>query len=292
MDSGRAYIEFIPIWKANLVSQKIQEVLRRIKKPIRNAVNREVIEKQIKQGTAQHITGIEVDKTGSVWTYISGHKEPVRCFADHDTVVTTAIYKRLLPLIASNLSKMGYCRAFITLLAMKFNFNILPEWFDVIFNNTECRLRDEYYCTPVKEIRRVLNGRINEMLLDGGTLLIEADSVYRYRFQDFISELNKDNLKGYFSTIKEISRILGIWITREDVPVRQSKFSKIKKLAVLALIVNPQFVKTLSECLKELDLEKIRMNASDKYWSGFINNYSFAGIGWNDRKTIIEKINE
>ncbi len=282
------YLEFLEYFNGLILNEKRNEILQKIKKPTRNSELTEKLAREQIDNCAEtrRVVDYKLAKDGSTLVYGSGTKEPMRFLPDELSVNTTAIYKRVFTLILGNLSRMNWFERIITALAIKFNFNLVPEWFEYVFSLNQILLKDEHYSEPVKELRRVLKGRFNQTLIDAFTLILEIDSAYRYKFQDVVPLIDKSKLKGIFSAIKEVQRLFDILSSREinegsDIKVR---WANIKKILGLIMFFSPKIRKQIIDILKELDFEKIKLSKEDIFWTNEFGVYNYRGLSWDERK--------
>jgi hypothetical protein len=279
------FIEYSQSWKNDLRVQKQNEIMARVKKPCQY-INSS-LESNHNSTRPIRIVDLKIGEDGGLWTYLEGKKEPVRTYPDQTTVNTVSCYKSLLPRLLTNLSKIGWTKRIITLLSIKYNLIVFSEYLGMIYGALPLLLKDEYYSVPVKEIRRVLRGQIDRNILDAVSLIFEYDSAYRYRFQDVIVNLNKEKINGYFSVIKEISRLFDILISREPLDNGKEsgmskKFKKLKSLIKL-LMLNPKVNKLVRYILLDVDLYKLQFSKEDIYWVNQFNVYKYRGLTIEER---------
>ena len=128
-------------------------------------------------------------------------------------------------------------------------------------------------------------------VLDFAWLFIESDNAYRFRVQDVLPLLNKDNVKK--NAVKEINRLLNILIEREN-PVCGIKYKwiAIKKLAIPFLYLSRNARNFAREFLLELNLDKIKMDENDYYFSLRRHTFMFRGIPTHKRIEEAYKIDQ
>lgn len=235
-------------------------------------------------GDGGWICDVRIEDDGSVRTYLKDHPEPMRIYPDAQVVAFTAVYKRLLTLVASNFNKQGLIGKIITLLYYKKNKSIATDWLKYIFEFYPALLNEENYSQPIKELRRVLTGKIEQPFVDAITLVIEFDAAYRYRFQDVFSELNQSSLGTLYHTRKEVKRLLEIAHTRElgqdETPVR---WNNLKKMLGMILLV-PSICEKVMYILRDINLNEIRFTDEDIYWTNQFGVYNYRGLSWDARK--------
>ena len=269
------FLEHYQTLKSQLLFQKQQEILKKVKKPIGNSE-----EKLRSMEKPLAVTDVRIGQDGSIWTYLDGGKEPTRNYPDSLTVQITIIYKKIIPLLAKNLKSQNWFQRIITILSIKYNYRALDEWFNTIFENIPVLLKEEHWSTPVKEIRRVLKGFISDRLIDAISLVIEYDSAYRYRLQDTIIELDKELFNN--NQFKEIDRMFNILIDR-DYDEMQKKWDGIRKLIKTILIINPKIKKVIAKIIKDLDINKVKMSKEDIYWTNQFPTYKYQGLSLEER---------
>ena len=105
-------------------------------------------------------------------------------------------------------------------------------------------------------------------------LFLEVDNGYRYRVQDGLQEKKTNG-------ISEFWRIYGIIESRENGIKTTWKF--IRYALKAALIFDPTLKKILVRFFNELDVEKIRMDESDIFYSRKFPSYNFGGSTIEER---------
>jgi hypothetical protein len=272
------FYNYIGKWSADLLFEKQELLVDVIKKP-NNLTPQALISSS--NDDSRIITDVRLEKDGTVRTYLKGMKEPLRYYSDYLTVYTVSYYKRLFSLIFRNVSEMNWMKRIITLLAIKFNFNILPEWLNHIFCINRVLLNDENYSQPAKEIRRVLNGKVDEMLKNGIGIIVESDSAYRYRMQDVVSQINKKELLK--NPVKEICRLFDILIERDE-DYMKIKWRTVKKFTKLVLITSPKIKKLVVGILMDINIDEIKFSKEDIYWVNEFGKYNYFGKTLEQRK--------
>ena len=201
--------------------EKILEVIRKTKAPVHWTANG--LEAK---GDNCEVTDVKI-KDGQVLTYLKGYKYPIKGWSDMETVGITAVYKKLIPLVAKSLKGQNWLQRIITLLGISFNKKVFILWFESLFGFGQYLLKEEYWQRSTQELRRVLKKYIDIQFVNAISLVWEYDNAYRYRGQDLLPEVNKSKLKGYFSTRRELLRVFDIYLTRD--PDQIAKMGNIKK---------------------------------------------------------------
>ena len=290
------YLEYLQAIKQHILLESQREILAKIKK--RNDASthfeRFTTAKKFKEGDALIVEGVEIRKDGTIWTKLKNRKECIRGFAEFSVVNETSCYKSVLPRLIKNFRNIGILKAIITLLAVKWNVGVISQYFATLFNSKELLLKDEHWSAPVKEIRRVLLKYIDQYITDAIALVVEYDSAYRYRMQDVIVNLNKDNLRG-FKIIGEMGRLFDILISREPMDYDQTgqkvsemvkKFTRIKILLQIGMTISIQFRKLIRNILQDLDIDKVKMTKEDLYWTRQIGSYNYEGLSKAEREQL------
>lgn len=282
-ERGHIFLEYYDFFKNHIIREKIEQSVAQFKRDIKHKFpdpsNKGFIADSLK------IVDVKTGQDGSIRTYLQGAKEPIRIFPDHRTIWVTAIYKRLLPLIAGNLRRIGWIQAICTIIAIKANKQVLCDWLEYMFNLEEVRYKEQYYSQPVREIKRVLMGKIDEPIMEAIILVLENDAAYRYRFQDMIAELDKTQLDG-FKIIKEVSRLVEILKDRtEPGEVMTNKYNNIRKILILALIFSTRTRRMIRNILKEMNIDEIKFSREDLYWiNQHKGGYNFRGLSLKERQ--------
>jgi len=283
-------LDLIENLKLSLIVEKQIELLGKIRKPTINFTREE--KERNERIRANDMTGRIVDvklaEDGSTRMYLYGEKHPVRIYVDSLNVSTTALYKRLIPLFAQRLASMGWLGRLVTLVAIHFNKELLYSWLGYIFEINMVLLKEEHYSQPTKEVRRVLKGKIDQRLLDAIALIIESDMAYRYRFQDIVSEINKDAFEK--NPIKEIKRLFEIMKSRELLLESASnKFKRFVPILLFYLRINRGLTKQIKDIVRDLNIDEIKPSIEDIYWMNYPSGYNYRGLSNEVRKKLYEQ---
>lgn len=291
------FAEQFEILRTKLNFEKQQQILKKAKKPFGEDVSRYRVDENGRPIEESYendgefdkrikVVNVNIGKDGGILTYFLGGKEPMRGYADGPTVALVSGYKRLFMLILSNLSKVGWFGKICTLLAIKYNFNIVGEYFQKLFELNLSLLHDQYYTQSVREIRRVLKDRVSEGVRDAIGMVLEYDTAYRFRFQDVIVELDKTK-----DTRKEVCRLLQLLADREreGFEMVADKWLAIKKFANVALLI-PSIKRQVKIILEDLNLDEVRMSKEDLYWTNEFNTFNYRGKLINERRAENKKI--
>jgi hypothetical protein len=105
-------------------------------------------------------------------------------------------------------------------------------------------------------------------------LFLEYDNAYRFRFQDILECLNKDNLRRH--PTREIIRLFDILREREY-NINQ-KWDGLRRIVVPMMVVSPTVRRWVVNILSELDLTKVMLDEDDWYFCLNRHEYDFRGI--------------
>lgn len=174
-----------------------------------------------------------------------------------------------------------------TLLDLIGSFNRIAQ---PVFGRTF--LKKDYYCKSGKEIYRAGGEIITEMgdderlweLLKYFCHMWEFDRMYRYIGQDLLGELNQEELNK--NPRKELLRIIDIGIKRTKIydSFINRKWKKLRLAVKWGMILRKDLFKELIMFLKELNLQKVKLDDGDYCHCIRRINYNFKG------KSIYEKI--
>lgn len=111
----------------------------------------------------------------------------------------------------------------------------------------------------------------------------ELDTAYRFRIQDGLFNLNKNELKK--NPKKELIRIIELMISRE-VALKEGmrdRWRAFKKVLSMPNFFYRKLFKEFVAFLLEVDLSKIQMDINDIYWTFKISDYEFQGMKVEER---------
>ncbi len=108
----------------------------------------------------------------------------------------------------------------------------------------------------------------------------ETDQAYRFRPQDIIPET--DFIALGKNPRKEILRLLDLVYSREIIGGQHPKISAVRKVLKIVLLFK-SFRNPIVSFLKELDMDKIRLNVNDRYWCANKFDYNYEGKSYDER---------
>jgi hypothetical protein len=106
--------------------------------------------------------------------------------------------------------------------------------------------------------------------------IFEYDSAYRARIQDLADEMSPYNLKK--NPIGEINKLVCTMCEREIQHKQLAAKYAIIARALRVLMFHPRIRKAFKRAVSELDRDKLRMDAGDRYWTYQRTDYQVAGL--------------
>ncbi len=144
-------------------------------------------------------------------------------------------------------------------------------------------LKRERYSTPCREIWAFVETLLTELGFSPAlsfdiarimATVIEYDDAYRYRFEDLMTEINKDALVA--KPRQEIKRIMDIFNVRELAPNAKIVFSAIGKLLGI-LILHPKFKRAFVKACAGADFSRMSLDNADRYHVLLMGDYDYTG---------------
>lgn len=149
---------------------------------------------------------------------------------------------------------------------------------------------------PSLAIKQFVNVFLNELdFKDFGTgnvvsTLFEYDSAYMGRFQDIMSECNKEALIQ--NPKKELSRLFEIFLNRElGSPKLRSNSKKVVTLLKICLSI-PRFKKAFRRACLQTDFNDFRLTEADQYHCLFTYGYDFMGRSFENRQSELSRLHK
>lgn len=239
------------------------------------------------------VTSIEYPEEGGILVYRQGDKYPSKGWPFFDAVFAVDIVKR----VAFNAVRFlisSPVRYFVPL------FFLLPGFlkkkiiskaiyyfsdltYAVVFSRSGTYIKPQYFCTMVREIYRVGvemasddEGLYN--LVRAICMVLEFDDAYRYRLQDMVMLINKDDLLD--NPARELNRVFAIAAARgKETSDRFSAFAKVLPFIFAIKSIREPLVSFFSK----VDLEKLYLDEYDWYKCLIWGGYEFGGIPDKDR---------
>ena len=236
----------------------------------------------------QALQKVEFPVDGGVMTYMEGHPYPYRGFPFFEFVDKIDLIKKVSRASLSGLYhslKRTNKLWFITLIpSIWMSKHLIRSGIYTFYRVVErFRIKPKYYCQAIRELHRafsVLNEndkvsyqelkfRIRDLVCS----ILEFDNAYRFRFQDIVEELNKENLKKNFS--KELNRLLSIMQERETGQDIKDTWTLLKLFISYYLRFDKELKKILLETLLELNVEQVKLTPEDIHFCEKRKDYVF-----------------
>ena len=157
------------------------------------------------------------------------------------------------------------------------------------------------FCVSVKEVfqasDKVLNEieddeirGVSEKMRNLLMLVLEFDGAYKYRLQDILPEISRSQLR--FNTVKEIGRVIDIFLERESSIQMKRKWKRLKRIPMFILRFSKRARFLLLKLLSSMNYDRIKMDEADWFFCLERNDYDFGGKSFTERmeeKKIINK---
>lgn len=233
------------------------------------------------------LTKVEFPDEGEVFTYMQGYDYPYRGYPYYEFVDKVDLIKKL-----SRNMQSGFYHGFKDTWYRWLLIPLIPTvgrrlfWAcTYTFHKLIVRfqMRPNRYSKAVGELHRALTinwgdenpktAELRKMLRDIECMILEMDNAYRFRVQDLLPEMDKDALR--LNPIKEINRLLDIWISREKTQEIKDSWTLLKLFTNYYLRFDKPLLRIITRVLQEIDLSKVAMTAEDKYFAEPRKDYVF-----------------
>lgn len=236
-----------------------------------------------------YLVKVEYPDEGGMLTYMSDHDYPYRGFPFFEIVEKIDIIKKISRASVSglyhSLKKRKYW-LFTLIPAVWVVRNFIEVGIYTFYRLVErFRIKPTHYSRAVKELHRAFSVPRNEdletqelrlMLRDLVCMVLEFDNAYRFRFQDWVEDLDQVAVKK--APIKELLRVLSIAQSREKTQEIKDTW-KLAKIGIgVYLRFNRKLRKLLADVLSEIDKEKFKLTPEDKHFCTRRKDYSFNWI--------------
>lgn len=234
------------------------------------------------------LTKVEFPDEEGVLTYMQGYDYPYKGYPFYEFVDKIDLIKKLSRSLQSGFYhalKNTWTRylliPFIPTLGRKifwvyaFSFSRLIERFN---------MRTNRYSEFVRELHRSFSVswgdedpqiyELRKMIREVECMILEFDNAYRFRAQDLLPELDKDLLRK--DAVREINRLLDIWIEREKTVEIKDSWKLLKLFVTHYLSRDKKLLQLFVRVLLELDISKCVLSVEDKYFCIPRKDYSFA----------------
>lgn len=240
-------------------------------------------------------------------------KPPLRMLIDNERVLTSSRFKKFLYVFLQEMIYASWYEKLGILLSIRRLKNI---YFESVYRGVSEYLIDPKYITPpVKEIRRCLeiampgSGKFEweGYYSDPICFFLEYDPAYRYRLQDILTLVRKNefvneggkvmgvvrmllwlifkNDRFLYRTTREVKRLVSILIKRENGVLN---WGKLPIISVIAVQCSPYCRNKLNIFMNELDINKVKLNQFDRYWSYHNPEYDYDGLSKEIRDKIVK----
>lgn len=231
---------------------------------------------------------VEFPEDGGILTYMEGYEHPYKGFPYFEFVDKIDLIKKILRGTLSSFyhSLKGRSRFQIALLAVVpwlFNDLVKASIYAFYRQVGRFRIKPERYCVAIRELHRAMSVEREEltstremrlMVRDITCMLLEFDNAYRYRFQDIVSEIDKEALKRNPS--EEIMRLSNLLQSRETTQEVKDTWTLFAYYFPTYLRFNKTLRTEMISIFTELDLEKMRLDVQDRQYAGVRKDYKFA----------------
>ena len=224
-----------------------------------------------------------------VYTQMGGQKFPYKGFPFFEFVERIDVVKKIGRSCLSGFwhsfkNTNKFCLVFL-IPVLFFSSHVLYAFTFTLFRFLErYRLKKERYCTTVREIHRAFteahiekeNEKMKEFRLMVRLvvcMILEFDNAYRYRIQDILPELNKENLTR--NPIKELNRLMDIMVVRENTQSIKDSWFLIKKFVYWYLRFDRKLLKMIKNILLEINLKQVALDEMDKSYCIMRKDYTF-----------------
>ena len=145
---------------------------------------------------------------------------------------------------------------------------------------------DTYVVNKYREIWETI-----ACFLDFVLLFLEFDNAYRFRLQDVLPLVNKDNVRD--NVVKEVSRLFDILIERED-PTHgiEKKWKQIRRVVIPLLRFDGRLRKFTRLFLLNLKTEEFKLDEADRYFCLRRRSHNVDGTTLEERLKEKERIDK
>lgn len=193
---------------------------------------------------------------------------PFNGFIDEESHNAVKAVKRIIMLLVVGINQNKLLSLIFYRKIFSFSSTALQSIHDII---RPYLLKEDKYCVFVREVRRSLKkSLVSTEIIDVVSIILEFDDAYRFRAQDILEELNKDNLKR--GGLREIKRLIVLLESREDNFIHLEAFRlnlkskwRLVGLGCNFLFFNKKLKNTIMSFLDNLEITKVKMDQSDLY---------------------------
>lgn len=237
------------------------------------------------------IRRVEFPPAGGVLTYMEGHDQPYLGFPLAVFVDTIDLLKKVSRGLVSALYH-SFKRTprvyFLTLIpAFWLGRHLVHAIIYIFYRQMErFRIKPLRYCTAVRELyraftvpkdrERLRDLELRLMLRDVVCMLLEFDNAYRFRAQDILVGLDKEQLQK--RPIKEFLRLVDIMQTREVTQEIRDTWTLFKLFIRIYFRIDRAVLKIIQDAFMQLDMEKIKLSVEDQHYCEKRTDYKFGTL--------------
>lgn len=225
------------------------------------------------------IVNVEISDAVGVLTWMRSHPYPYHGFPYFEFVDKIDMLKKVIRNVLSgiyhqlkNRNKLLFLTFlssfWMTKVAMRagiYTFYRIIERFRVKPTRYSPAMQTLYRAFSVERDREQTKTKeLRWMLRDVLCMVMEFDNAYRFRFQEFIVELNKEHLQR--KPIAEIVRLFELLSKWENLQEQKDKWRLVKYLLRYYLRYDRELRNILRDGLLSLELEKVKLMPEDKYF--------------------------
>jgi len=248
-----------------------------------NTIIREMSEESpartAKIGDTTGLSKVEFPEKGGILTYLKGYEQPYRGFPYFEMVERVNDVKKISKKIFGKIyhNTKGIRKLKLLLILPLANPLLSGFRYAFWFHIKKFRMKSVRYSQAVREIYRAFTalGESEEVTewRDLMCMILEFDNAYRYRFQDVVSEMNKDALAK--KPLKEIRRLLDLIIEREVEDDLRDRWIQMRDFGCSVLRFMPKITDLFQRFLLEINLEEIGLSKEDRYFCAMRSDYNF-----------------
>lgn len=200
---------------------------------------------------------IEFPEEGGILYYPEAHLSPYQGFFFSPAINATAFFKRFLLL---KIKSFKNPLTFLLIGQMKRELKEL-----VYVEYRRYFLKPQYYCTPLRELYRVLSLVItDEILVHIPCAVLQWDNAYRFRVQNAIMRLSKKELRTNPRREINLMFMLGSFFEKKtDSNPQKSKWKAVWLVFNLAWMLSPSFRRKVKVVAREINIDKFLILKSD-----------------------------
>lgn len=230
---------------------------------------------------------------GGMLVYYQGHPFPEKIFPFPEAIycidpVKRAIINSLKIFKESHLAKVLFAFSLILPGRKKLFKTYFKLFVHFIFTTSQkINMKPEFYCRSLRNVRKSLDivaeryaktdedKNIARDLISAISAIWEFDSAYRYRFQDILSNVDKDACID--NPRKEMMRLVALTFKREKIIGLVEKMKAIK-LVVWVLLMNRQTREMIKCFVWNLEPSEIALDDGDRYWCYQFGDFDFEDL--------------